>query len=229
MTAAVSNISFAFLSIVIAAGLMGSYTGNGSKNKKLKNFSIFFFLFAIYQLLLSYFLFFDDLYIGAWSYNFAIAIDFIMMAFVLSIILELFGVSERDRNIFYPIVLMIGVLVIAIQVYDFRLPILQETGFVDWNANKLASRITSLTGFLISIVWAHGLLKDLSSLEENYQKIKALLLSLGGLFLGISSLTTYHSYEKTIAIVSHATAFIGGFLILATLLMYRNKSKGLRS
>lgn len=230
MTAAISNISFAFLSIIIAAGLMGSYTGGGSRNKKLKNFSIFFFLFALYQLLLSYFLFFDDLYIAAWSYNLAIAVDFIMMAFILSIILELFGVSDRNRNIFYPIVLMIGILVVSIQVYDLRMPILQDTGIVDWNANKLASRITSLTAFLIALFWAYGLLKNFSYLEDNYQKVKDSLLAVGGLFLGLSALTTYHSYEKTIAIFSHGTAFIGGFLIFSTLLIYRKRNdKDLKS
>ena len=222
MLVSISHIIFTFLSIVIAAGVFGSYIGGHSKSKKLKRFAIFFVLFASYQLFFSYFLFFDNLYFAAWSYNLAIIVAFIMFAFILSVILSILGVTRRNRSMVYLFVLLTGVAVVGMQIYDFRLPVVKESGFIDWNANKLAARMTSLSAFLISLIWVYALLVNISSFHGHPRKLKAILLASGGLSLGLSGLTTYHTYEESIAIASHIFAFIGGFLILSTLLAFNN-------
>lgn len=227
MNASVSHIVFTLLSIIISAGAFGSYIGGGSKSRKLKRFAILFALLAAYQFFLSYFLFFDNLYFAAWSYSLAVITIFIILVYVLSIALSILGITKKNRNFIYFFVLSVGVLVIGMQAYDFRLPIVQGNGIVDWNANELAARITSLSTFMVSLVWAYSLLANVSSFHGHPRKLKAALLALGGIFLGISGLTTYHSYEKGIAIISHSSAFIGGILILLTLFVFNKKREEL--
>lgn len=226
MTASISTLIFSFLSLIIASGIFGSYLGSGRKSKKLKRLYIFFALFSVYQLCFSYFFFFDNLYFAAWAYNLAVVIVFAMIALIFGIIMDIFDFTLSGRRLTYALIIFVGASVSAVQIYDLHFPIVEEDGIVNWNANVIAARATSLSVFFVSLTWVYGILKNFSAFEYFSQKAKAIFLSSGGLFLGLSGLTTYHSYEREIAIISHIFAFVGGFLILATLLIYdKNKEK----
>jgi|GEM_PF-2348089 hypothetical protein len=224
MIIAVLNIIFAALSIAIAVAFLSPYIKRGgNKNKSLKKLSIFFVLFAFYEILLAYFLFFDNLYIASWIHVLSNALIFVMLIFALSIVFKIIGLNKSSKNIYYAITMIIGALALGIQIYYLNAPIVQPDGYIDWNMNIVAARIVSLSVFMVAIFWTYSFLDNFSSFDDGYKKMRVLFLAAAGLFLGLSGLTTFHSYSKVMLSFSHSFIFASLLFFILTFLV-RKKS-----
>jgi len=149
MISGLLHLIFLLLAFLIGVGIYSAYKRGGSKNKQLRDFSAFFILLGVYRLFLSSPLFSDSLIVMQWSYNAAIILFFVMIVVVLRIPLSILGVKAEKIKKSQKLLISLGLLVILVQICDPRLPIIDSSGFVFWNANPFAAWTTSLVGFLV--------------------------------------------------------------------------------
>ena len=216
------QVSFALL---IGVGAYNAYRQGGSVNKRLRDFSVFFFLFGVYRLFLSSLLFLDSLVIAQWSYNAAIAVFFVMISIAWKIPLSILGLNIKRIWTLSWSLMAIGLIVILIQVYDPRLPIIDSSGFVFWNVNPFAAWITSLAGLLVAITWIYTFSKNFSSNISPIEKLKTVLIIVAAFMIGVSSLTYFCSHHFLVILTSFASALVGSVCVLLVILISLLKRK----
>ncbi len=217
MISAALHFLYIYFAGIASLGIYFSY--RKSKSKKLKNFSLFFFSLAIYQLFLSLFIFFKDLSIVAIGYDVAIIIFFITISFAWKVPLSIFGLTTKKIKLLTVILFAVGFLVFAYQLYDLRFPIIDKSGFIFWNANPITATISSLAGFIVAMSWVYAFFKNLKYSKSLIEKAKTFFIFFGALTLGISSLIYYPSHSLILTISSFIAAFIGSFCIIMAVIM----------
>lgn len=211
-----------FILALIGYGLYKSYVKGDFKDKEIKEFAIVFFIFALYQLFLSAMLFTDNLRIAAWSYNIAIFLFFIMLAYAWRIPLSLSGINTKKIRLLLGILLAVGLTIVMIQIYDFRLPVIHSSGLIFWNANPVTAWITRLAGFLVGITWVYVFSKKFLKHLGKTEKIKNILIIATAFMFGITSLMYFHNnYFLTLA--AFCTKYIGLLSISILLLIPKHK------
>lgn len=203
-----------FLSLVLFIGVYSSYLRGRSANKQLKDFSFFFLSFAGYQIFMSSYLFIKDLTIVSYSYNIAILFLFIVLAYALKLSLSLINFKHIKGVISF--VFLAGIAIIFVQFYDFRLPILHESGFILWNANPWAAWATSIMSMFTASILAYVFLKNMYKADKIGMLKNALLIVMAVAF-GLSGIFYFHpNYTLTVAaFVSHLFAFFAALLFVA--------------
>ena len=209
-------VLFAFL---IGAGIYNAYRWGGHVNKQLRDFSVFFILLGVYRLFLSSPLFSDSLIVMQWSYNVAIAVFFVMIAVAWKIPLSILKLNARRIQILLKSLMAIGLVVVLIQICDPRLPIIDPSGFIFWNANPFAAWTTSLAGFLVAMIWVYTFSKNFSSNISLVEKFKTVLIIATAFLLGISSLTFFSSHHFLITLISFAIVSVSSICILLVILI----------
>jgi hypothetical protein len=211
-----------FILALIGYGLYKSYIRGDFKDKEIKEFAVVFFIFAFYQLFLSAMLFTDNLKIAAWSYNIAIFLFFIMLAYAWRIPLSLSGINTKKIRLLLGILFAVGLTTVAIQIYDFRLPIIHSSGLIFWNANPVAAWIARLAGFWVGMTWVYVFSKKFLRHLGRIEKFKNILIIITAFMFGITSLLYFHSnYILTLA--AFFTKYVGLLSISILLLTPKNK------
>ncbi len=219
MISSLLHLIYTLFAFLIGAGIYiyNAYKREGSKNKYLRDFSIFFVLLGIYHLFLSSFLFSNNLIVIQWSYNIALMVFFVMIAVILRIPFSILGLKTEKIKKLQKLIISLGLLVILIQIYDSRLPIIDF--FIYWNANPFAAWITGLVGFLVGMIWVYTFSKNFSSLVNSSEKIKAVLIIIAAFTLSLSSLFYYTSYCVWFDLFVFILALISSFCVLAIILI----------
>lgn len=217
-------LSFIVLTALVSVGLFHAYLRGGKQNKYLKNFSIFFALFAFYRFFLSAYFFTESLEVASHGYNIAILIFFGMVVIVMDIPLSMLGFSSKDKKIAEKSMLLLGAMVVAIQFADPRLPTIHPSGIVVWNSNPLAYLITSLAGFLVGMLWVYTFGKNFKNNLSTFEKTKTILIIFSAFFTALSALTHYYPNYYSV-LFSFGAAFLGCVSILAAVAMFYMKSQ----
>jgi len=226
MNSGILHLICASLALLIGIGIYNAYRQGGSANKRLRDFSVFFLLFGVYRFLLSSLFFSDSLVVAQWLYNVAIAVFFVMISITWKISLSILGLKIKRIWTLLGVLMTIGLIVILIQVfYDPRLPIIDSSGFVFWNANPFAAWTTSLTGFLVAITWMYTFSKNFLSNISSAEKLKTILMIVATFMIGVSSLTYFCSHHFLVTLASFATAFAGSVCFLLIILISLLKRK----
>lgn len=215
MLSAIFDFLYIFPSLLTSLFIFIAYKKGGSLNKQIRVFSLFFLLFSLYRSFLAVFNFTSDLIIGAWSYNIAIIIFYIMIVLVWQISFDLLGLSRTKQNFLLSTMAIVGILVFDIQIYDFRLPIIHSSGLIFWNTTPIAAWITALSGFLVGMTWVYAFLKNLKNTRNRIAKIKSVSIIFTAFMLAVSSLTHFHSQKYYLLIFSFITAFLGFLFFLS--------------
>jgi len=130
----------------------------------------------------------------------------------LRIPFSILGLKTEKIKKLQKLIISLGLLVILIQIYDSRLPIIGLL-MIDWNTNPFAAWITGLVGFLVGMIWVYAFSKNFSSLVNLSEKIKAVLIIIAAFTLGLYSLFYY------IDLFVFILALISSFCVLAIILI----------
>ncbi len=221
MVSGIMHLIFLILALIIGAGIYGAYRRGKSKNKQLRDFSLFFILLAAYRFCLFFPLIFlgGDLEIAYWSYNLAILIFFMMSSVAFKISLNILKLNAKKIKFYLITLLSVGGITVLAQVICPRLPIIDSSGLVFWNANPFSAWATSLSGFFVSMIWVYTFIENFPSNVGLLEKTKTILIIITAIFLGISSLAFYPFNNHLATIITFITIFISSVCILLAILI----------
>lgn len=187
---------------------------------------LFFAFFTGYHLSLSLPLWFfpGNLAALAWGYNLGIVFLFLAMAPMYSImVFRIIGMPLKKIGQYIWMLLVLGLVPVFIQIYDFHLPIIDESGFIIWNANLIAGTIIFLSGASIAIIWTIIFFKNKPVGLNATEKIKAFICTTGGLMFSCASI--YFLARGVLAVVlAFIFVFIGTVLMISLVLIPEEKS-----
>lgn len=210
-----------FIMAFIGVRLYLSFRNDNSRNKAIKDMAIFFFIFTFYQILLSTIMLTENKSIIIYSYNISMFLFFAMLIFAWKIPFLLFGFDFKKINFLLAFMAVAGFLVVAVHLYDVRMPNLHPSGLIFWNSNLLAKWLTRLSALSVGITWVYIFSKKfLKHLGATY-KTKNLFIILGASMLGFSSIF-YFSNNYFLNLIAFLSKLIG-ILFIAALFLFSKK------
>jgi len=190
------RIIYSLVSLLISFLLFQSYKREGKKNKNLRDFSVFFLLFAFYRVFLISYLFTDNLKSVALNYDIAVMLYFIMVAIALKIALSFLKANFQLTISLIGSLLFIGASVVFYQIITLNIPEITPThGIVFWNVNPIALYITGMSGFIVAHFWVYIFYLNFRKGQNKLSKLKSFLIMISSSAFGFSSLT-YFSPNK---------------------------------
>lgn len=188
MNTAILHLILAFLTAIGALVTYIFWRKNAFQNQNIKMFFIFFVLFTGYHLFLSLPFFFtpDNLTAMAWGYIFAIVFLFLMCVPMWKLILRILSVSDKTIKSIIRGFLLICMIITLIQIYDFRLPIIHQSGFIIWNVNLFSAWFTSIAVGILPFLFGFSFFKNWPKNVTTVEKLKAFFFSIGGFTYGLA-------------------------------------------
>lgn len=215
MLTATLHFILVFIATAAFLGVYRSYVKSGRTNQQLYNFSRFFAFLVFYQLFLSSYIFTKDLKMVSIFFNLGIFSLFLVLFYVLKTVLPMFSISQEKQNLLPKLLMFIGLVVVAWQFYDFRLPILHSSGFILWNPNPWPAWIISGVIVMVTTAWVFILSKNIKNFV-GMAKTKNIFLILMSFVFGLSGIFYFHpNYYMTIAaFITHTLGFIFALITL---------------
>ncbi len=234
MLTAIFHFLYAIASFIIGLLILFFvWTKKTKLNNNVVYFAYFFILFAVYRILLASYLFIDDIFLIKEFYIIGIIVFFGMITLMELVALKMLQVEYLMRKIIFLFMFLLTSVVTFLQVYNFRLPIINRKGFVLWNMDIWSSWITSLSGFMVAMTWAYVFSRNIMKGRNKTDKIKNHLIVITAIFLGIASLAYFHSnyYSLIIAFFSAFGGIISMviFLIISFLNNVKDKKTNLQN
>lgn len=196
----IRSLFFTFLSIFIYAGIL-----------------------AIVSLLFS-----QQLRILAWAYSLSIFLG--LMAIFYSLELPIFTANPRIKK-YLPattwLVGLISIMILLIQIIDFRLPIVNANGVIFWNLNPVAAWLSSTLVLLFTLTWAYLNYGNARLLDNFRLRWKLYVLSLNMVALGLSAFIFFPSHSEIQSLVSFllvAPAYLATIIVLLYFRLVPEKS-----
>ncbi len=200
-----------FISLLGLSGILFyRYLLSKYKSNQILSFSFAMISLAVYNFLLAFPLFTNNLISLAISYNIAITFFFIVLLLILNVALQMMNINRYTVSFFLSSLATIGISSLFLQFYQLRLPIVYNGKFIFWNADPIAEWTTSLAGFIVALVWAFVIIKNVKHMRNSFQKIKSTFLASSAILIGLASLIYFHS-----SVVSIISAFV--FLLMGVL------------
>lgn len=185
--------------------LLGTITGflygssRRSGNQAVKSLFTIFLFFSCYAFILAVFSIIgqNKPYLLVLGYNFAVLFAFLALFFITRIptFSENSLIKKYSRYI-SNFIILIGIVVIAIQLIDMRLPITGENGVILWNQNPIAAWLTGLTVLSYMVAWAYFSCKNIKIIQDKQQRLKLYALSLDAVSVGFSALIYFPSQNE---------------------------------
>jgi hypothetical protein len=211
----VLHFLLALLNVVGAVAAYSIWSRKDFRRVVMGHLFLFFTFFIGYHLSLSlpFWFFSQNLIALAWGYNVAIVFLFLLLAPMYSImVFQIIGVPMKKIGFCIWMLLLLGLVTSLIQIYDFRLPIIDSSGFIIWNNNPVAGAISFLAGAMIAVSWLIIFLKNKPADLKTTDKIKAYMYTVGGMMFSLASI--YFIARNILTVV---LAFI--FVFIGTVLM----------
>lgn len=191
----------------------------------MKNIFLFYFFLVGYHLsLILPFLFSGgDLTAMAWGYNLAVVFLFLLVSSFLLVEFNILGFSRKKSMAIITAFMSVCALVVLLQIYDFRLPIILPSGFILWNANLAAAWVTALAGFIAAMIFVYISLKNWPANLNLNEKIKNTLLVTALFAFGISSIMHFPARGFTQILLAFVFIYTGTILFTAAFLVPKKK------
>ena len=185
--------------------LLGTITGflygssRRSANQAVKSLFAIFLFFSCYALILAVFSIIgqNKPYTLILGYNFAVLFAFLALYFITEIptFSENQLIKKYSRYI-SNFIILIGIIVIAIQLIDMRLPITGENGVILWNQNPVAAWLTGLTILGYMLAWAYFNCQNMKVIKNKQQRLKLYALGADAISVGFSALIYFPSQNE---------------------------------
>jgi hypothetical protein len=188
-------------------------------------FFLFFLFFAGYNLSLSlpYLFFSQNLFFLGCGYILSMVFLFLTFGVMFKLEMELYGVKPMNASFFLGVTTFAGMLVVALQILDFQLPFVYSSGLILWNANLLTGWITGIVSFLPGGLMAFTLYRISTEGVDKTGKLKEVLLSLGGICLGIAGLAYFPARREWQIVTAFAFVFLGVCLFMLAFVLPQKK------
>jgi hypothetical protein len=213
------HLLLALLCFIGAAASFSSWKLKRDKNDIHVHLFLFFAFFTGYHACLSvpFLLTGGNLMVMAWGYNFAMAFIYLALAPMYSImVFQILGVPVARIGNYIKMLLIVGLFVVLIQAYDFRLPIIDSSGFVIWNNNLIAGGLTAAFCLAISVIWIFIYFKNKPVNLDALEKLKAVIYTIGGLMFSLASL---YFFARSIFMIAIAFILVSVGTILMDILV----------
>jgi len=227
----ISAILHLVLSLLTAIGALVSYEiwiRNKSQRQAMKDFVAFFIFFTVYHLLLSvpFFLFKADPVVMAWGYNFAVLFVFlILIPIYRTIIFYVMGMPRNKGNFLLGMLLLVGFAVVTLQIYYFRLPIIDPSGFIIWNSNLISGLITFSAVAFAVMLWVAIFLKNRPENLGHMEKFKTALYTLSFIMFTIASIY-FIACNLAMVYTAFITVTLGTILMVIEFLIPKEEGEG---
>lgn len=157
------------------------------------------------------------------AFGYIVGIGMIFLA-LLSIIEILAYISEkrisRSRiNFMCFIGTISAVSVLAIMIYDFRLPIINPQGIIFWNNNPIAAWLISIVVSGYAYIFGYLFYRSALIMEKGYLKARMLVMAADGFILGTVVILVHTSSNAMQTIIGHTLFLITGIITLAIYLL----------
>ncbi len=214
MLTAILHLILGIITAAAAAAAYSAWKKSGFREIVISGLFWFFFFFtgthiAIFTPLL---LAPGNLAAAAWGHIAAMVFIFLFLFSIWRAEFDIVKTPAREARIFLALFLLAGAGVAAAQIYDFRLPILHESGFVFWNINPFLAWAASLASIMTAAAWVMIFIKKFPKNANYEEKLKLWFFIAGAAFFVLAAIAYFPSdnFPQSVA------AFI--LLFLATIL-----------
>ncbi|MAZ40950.1 hypothetical protein CL654_02440 [bacterium] len=189
----------ALVSSIAALGLFVSYWKKDVHKGELTKLGLFFTLFAAYSFAQSLpFLIVGTLEYVAWGFILSVYLVLVMVLVLFETkVFYLNPLIKRIRPFFRLLVVVSGVFIMALLITDFRLPILDESGWILWNVNPLAIWAFSLITGFTALLWSFAYFDSARFTESLVARVKAYILSLNGIIWALAVVLYFPSADPS--------------------------------
>ena|SRR3989344_2887827 len=183
-------------SSITMLGLYVSFRRKKDDRKmEILKLGLFFFLFALYSYLQSIpLIVFDSIVYCGWGFIFSV---FTMLVMILVLfetkIFYLNPLIKKIKPFFKLLVIISTIFIMAILITDFRLPIIDQSGWIIWNANPIAIWAFSLITAFTALLWSFAYFDSARFTESAVSRIKTYILSLNGIIWAFAVLLYFPS------------------------------------
>ena len=215
MISAILHLGLSLLTAISAIATYRIWKKNKSQRKVLKDFLVFFIFFIAYHLFLSlpFFLFKADLIMMAWGYNLAVFFVFLILVPIYrTIIVYVVKMPSYKSKVLLGTLIVIGFITVALQIYDFHLPVISSSGFIIWNANLISSSIVFSTVVVAEIWWLILFLKNRPLNLSLRGKVKVTLYTLSFIMFTIASIY-FIAYNLAMIYIAFIAVTLGTILM----------------
>jgi hypothetical protein len=222
-----------FRLIIVIGGLsIAAYTAKflGYPKGEKENYKSFFWLFVAFAFHHAALAFTALLSEGSPStaiagYELAIVFYFAVLFFAMGVLRQLRLERKRSFDFMGFFILFLGAVALLAYALNPVLPYAKD-GFVVWGSRRLFGLICGLAGFAVGTVWSVTFLEGWSNSLGMAEKVKAMLLSVSGLFLGISCAAFFLGISVVYFMADYTFTFLGiACAVAAVFLPKFSKSK----
>jgi hypothetical protein len=225
MITALFFIIGAILASIGAVGAIISYLR--SRHEALKYLALVFVLMSLHAYAFSVPFLINHKNLTMIAYGYTIGVGFIFVLMLLGLRVQMFLTQKFIKiygNLLGIIIAIIGVIVLTLQVYDLRLPLVTENGIIFWNANVFASVLTAVTFFVYGAFWTYVFYLASNITRGFYEKIKLLILSADGLLFGSGAVLIYTSFSNTQSVVGLTLLLIACIITVPIVILPKRKA-----
>lgn len=225
MLSVVFHFALSLLNIIGAIAAYFILKKEDSRKNIMEHLFLFFVFFTGYHLSLAlpFWFYPGNLTAMAWGYNIAIAFLFLLLAPMYSImVFQILGVPVKRLSFYIKIFLLFGLLPVLLQVCDFHLPTIDDSGFIIWNNNLIAGAISALAGASIAVIWTIIFFKNKPADLSFADKLRATVYTIGGLMFSLASIY-FIARNVTMVILAFIFVFVGTILMNVIVLIPEKK------
>lgn len=182
------QLAIGIVSSIAVLGLCVSCLKKDDNKSELKKLALFFGFFALYSFSQSFPLLFSSrLEYEAWGFIWSVFFVHLMILVLFQTkIFYLNPLIKKIRPFFTLLVVVAGVFIMALLITDFRLPILDSSGWIIWNANPLAMWAFSLITAFTALLWSFAYFDSARFTDSLIVRVKAYILSLNGIIWALA-------------------------------------------
>jgi hypothetical protein len=104
--------------------------------------------------------------------------------------------------------------VVTIQFVNFRLPIVNDQGFIFWNVNSITAWLAGGIALIYGFSWSYLLFKNSKLITNEHHKLKMQILMLDGVLLGLAGFLSFTSTNKFVTLASVALFMLAGLITI---------------
>ena len=205
------TITFGAVLFLLMSLLLGAVTSlffrsyKKSSNPGIKNIFLTFLFIFFYSLTLSILSIFALSYPYALAFGYDLAIVWVFLAMYFGLGIPTFTTNDfflKYQKLFSTLLILIGVVVLGLQIFDLRFPIISPGSVIFWNATPLAAWLTGLTVLIYTTVWAYLAYRGSTVLSDIKQRRKFYALAFNMVCIGVSALLFFPSHSELQSLIS---------------------------
>ncbi len=98
--------------------------------------------------------------------------------------------------------------------YDFRTPIVNNSGIIFWNVNKIAQWLIGLSSIIYGLFWNYVFYQAAIIVDDSYARFKLMIIGVAGTSMGTTAFLVNTSSSEIQTLIGHIIFVISGLMVL---------------